>query len=298
MEEIDIEDKYQTLNKGTIYRQNLIESESYNFGTLDIAEDLKEFKSFNCVITSKTNSGKSVLLNDLCYQIKDWYQHVFVFSLTAYLQKDMFNYIKKENIHLGFNEEKLNEIWNSQEELKKKLNMTKIDPDKIPRVLILYDDLISDPKVRNSPILKRMFVAGRHANISQIFLTQSFTAIPPVLRKNVAIAIAFYLDNYMDREAFAKSYLSTKNVKLGIMVFDRVTKEPYTAICILNCKVTQNPEDYIKMYKAKLKVPKFKMGNTEKNIKHSINFGLGSTAPSTGYANVDFLPRINRNIII
>ena len=282
-----------TLSKNTIYYNNLKLAKSYNFETLNIAEDLKEFKSFNCIITSKTNSGKSVLLNDIVFQIKDWYSAIYVFSMTSYLQPDLFNYAPKENIINGFCENALSDIWNKQEEMVMKLKTTKTREENIPKILILYDDLISDPNVRNSPMLKRMFVAGRHCKISQIFLTQSFTAIPPVLRKNCAIAIAFYLDNYADREAFAKSYLSTKNVKLGIMIFDNLTKEPYQSICVLNCKVTSNPSEYIRIFKANLKVPKFKIGK-HKSIKHSILF----EQPSSGIDSADITVKTSKGIKI
>lgn len=261
------EEKYteDLLNKSTIYYNNLRLSSSYNFKALNIVKDLEKFKSFNMIITSKTNSGKSVFTNDIVYQIRNWYTHVYVFSMTSYLQPDLFNYVPKENIFNIFDESKLDHIWTKQMELVMSLKKIKIDEDKIPRVLIIYDDLISDPKVKNSEILKRMFVAGRHVKISQIFLTQSFTAIPPILRKNCAIAVAFYLDSYVDREAFAKSYLSTKNVKLGIMIFDRITKVPYTAICVLNCLVSGEPEEYIRSYKATLSRPKFKIGSISNN---------------------------------
>lgn len=272
------------LNKSTIYANNLRLAKSYNFQAFDIAKDLEKFKNFNCIITSKTNSGKSVLLNDLVYRIRKWYSKIYVFSMTSYLQPDLFNYVPKENIIPMFDEEKLRHIWEQQEELILKLRKTKIKEDDMPRILILYDDLISDPKVKNSPMLRKMFVAARHCKISQFFLTQSFTAIPPVLRKNVALAIAFYLDNYADREAFAKSYLSTKNVKLGIMIFDQLTKVPYQAVCVLNCMVDSQPDHYIKTFIASMKTPKFSVGgdHTTKSMVHSVNFGMPSPA-SEGY---------------
>jgi len=273
----------ETLNKSTIYYNNLKTANAYNFGTLDIANDLKKYKSFNCIVTSKTNSGKSVLLNDLVYQIKDWFVSIYVFSLTSYLQPDLFEYCPESNVIDHFDENKLEEIWNRQEMMLQKLLSENKSKDKCPRILILYDDLISDPKVKNSPMLKKLFVAGRHCNISQFFLTQSFSSVSPVLRKNCALAIAFYLDSYIDREAYAKSYLSTKNVKLGIMIFDRITKEPYTAICVLNCLVDSNPENYIKTYKASLDVPKFTIGKPVVDIKNKSitlnNYGISPAQP-------------------
>jgi len=246
-----------SLNKSTLHYYNHEKANSYNFDTLNIKEDTKDYLSMNCIITSKTNSGKSVLLRNLCYDLRDRYSEVFVFSLTAHLQPDLFNFVPEDNIINRWDEALLNDIFKAQE----KITLTELnkgtDKDKIPRILIIYDDLISEPEVKKSKVLKKLFVLGRHAAVSQIFLTQSFTAVDPVLRKNSALAIAFYLDNIVDREAFVKSYLSTDNVKQGMLVFEKITKEPYQAICVLNCITSQNPEDVIRKFTAKLNVPKF-----------------------------------------
>ena len=282
------------INKNTIYASNMRMAAAYKFGILDIVKDLDKFKNFNCLITSKTNSGKSVFLKDICSQIKGWYTSVYVFSLTSYLQPDLFDFVPKENIIHTFDQDKLRGIWQAQEQEIMRLRRTKIKEENLPRVLILYDDLISDPKVRNSPILKQLFVMARHAKISQIFLSQSFTAVPPVLRKNVAMAISFYLDSETDRKAFCESYLSTKNVRLGMMVFDKVTKEPYQAICILNCKTDSNPENYVKTYKAKLKVAKFLMGANKKTIK---NIARHVIEPSPAGGSIEgLMPKIKSKI--
>ena len=119
----------QGLNKGTIYYNNMRLANSYKFDTFDIAKDLEQFKSFNCIITSKTNSGKSVLMNDICYRIKDWYNSVYVFSMTSYLQPDLFTFVPKENIIRGFSEERLEEIWNRQERLVMELKKSKVEEE-------------------------------------------------------------------------------------------------------------------------------------------------------------------------
>lgn len=260
------ESTIESLNHSTLYYHNKKMVDSYKIRTLNIKEDTKDFLNMNVILTSKTNSGKSVILKDICYDLKDRYHQVYVFSLTAYLQPDLFTFVPEENIINKFDESFLETIWKQQEKLVLRLKKSNTKEDNIPRTLIIYDDLISDPAVSKSPVLRKLFVMGRHAKISQMFLTQSFTAIPPILRKNCAIAIAFYLDSYTDREAYAKSYLSTQNIKQGIMLLEKITKEPYQAVCCLNCITSQDPEDTVRMYKARLKLPDFKMGTKESII--------------------------------
>ena len=246
--------KYSGLNKGTIFKYNIDTIESYNFENFDIKKDMDEFRNFNMTITSKTNSGKSVFMKDICNQIKSWFSQVYLMSVTADLQKDLYDFIPKSQIYNSFNETVLQEIWKTQE-----LVISKNDKNDSNRVLVIYDDLISDPKVRNSKILKKFFCANRQVNISQIFLSQSFKAIPPVLRENVTVAVSFFLDSEDDRIAFSKSYLSVDNAKQGLLLFDKITKEPYQSIVCMNCLVGGDPEKYIRTYVANLKVKKFKM---------------------------------------
>jgi hypothetical protein len=252
----------------TIAQQNEDLANGYNFQVFDIVKALNDRRNFAMTITSKRNTGKSVLLKDLCYQIKNWYQEVFVFSLTAHLQPDLFDFVKKENVINAFDEERIKQIWDTQENLVMKLKKMKVKPEEIPKVLLLFDDLIADPNVRKSDILNRLFIAGRHVHFAQIFITQTFKGVPPTIRTNVDIACAFYLNSYDDRDEFSGQYLSTKNKKLGMNIFDRITKEPYQAIVVLNFNISPSPEDYITTYIAKLKVPKFKM-----QVKKDSNLG-------------------------
>jgi hypothetical protein len=200
-----------SLNKSTLYYYNKSKVDSLNIKTFDVKKDLKSYPHMNCIITSKTNSGKSVFLKDMCYELRDHYTQVYVFSLTAHLQPDLFSFVPEENIINRWDEPMLAEIYKQQENEVLRLLKEGRDKDKMPKVLIIYDDLISEPAVAKSSVLKSLFVMGRHSCISQIFLTQSFVACPPILRKNCALAIAFYLDSQVDREAYAKSYLSTRS---------------------------------------------------------------------------------------
>lgn len=230
----------------------------------DILKDLKERPNFAMSITAKRNSGKSVLMKDLCYQIKNWYANVYVFSQTAKLQPDLFSYIDEDNIIDGFNENALREVWQAQYNQVMKLKKMGVAPDKIPKVLILFDDIIGDPRVRNSKILNDFFIQGRHLHFGVMIITQELGGkggLPKVVRANLDCAVAFFLNNEYDRKLFVDQYLSTKNALIGHKIFDRVCHKEYQAIVVLNYITDPNPENYIRTYVASPKVPKFKMGN-------------------------------------
>jgi hypothetical protein len=278
----------------TLTQQNRDLADSYSFGTFNLLEHINDRRNFAITITAKRNTGKTVLLKDMCSKMKGWFSKVYVFSMTAEMQVDAFDFMDKDCIINTWDEEMLNHIWESQKQEVLKLKRLKVSEKDIPKILIIFDDMISDPRCKNSEALKRLFVAGRHNHCALIFLTQHFKAIPPVMRKNVDLAIAFYLEDYDDRYEFTKSYLSTKNRQLGVMIFDDITKQKYQALIILNYKIGQNPEDYVKVYTAKEKLPKFKMvkGSVTK-IKPHVNL-----YPSSGLRHTDFLPKINKALIV
>lgn len=253
-------DKYtEGLNRSTIYFNNMKQANSYKFDKFDPIKELNDKRNFSMIISSKRRTGKSVFVKDICHQIKGWYNSAYLFSMTSDLQPDLYDFIPESNVYNSFNEDKLEEIWSIQEKLITALRAAKAPDSDMPHILIILDDVISDTRVKKSEILNRLFVAGRHLKFAVIAISQTFTGFGPTLRVNCDVSVAFYLDSQDNREAFAKQYLSTKNKNLGIMIFERITKEPYQCIVCLNCKTSSNPEDTIKTYTAKLKVPKFKI---------------------------------------
>ena len=263
IEDYGLDECDRQLNKSTQYFQNLRQANAYNIPDFDPIKELSDKRNFACTITSKRRTGKSVLLKDICHKIKGFYHQVYVFSMTSDLQPELYDFVDKKNIYSSFDEAKLQDIWNQQEKLITSMKVAKVKDDDMPHVLIIFDDIISDPKVRKSEILAKYAVAGRHIKLAYFILSQTFTGVPPMIRTNVDIAIAFYLDSCDNREAYAKQYLSTKNTRLGIMLFERMTRKEYQAIVCLNFKTSQNPEDTVRKYTAKLKVPKFKMGKNK-----------------------------------
>jgi hypothetical protein len=259
----------------SVQRENEILLNELQFNEFDPVNELKDIKNFSMTITSKRRTGKSVFMKDICSKIKDWYVETYVFSLTSEYQHDLFDYIKDENVVNSFDQHRLEDLWTQQKTKIMKMEKAGVEKKDMPHILILFDDLISDSRVRNSSILNRFYSAGRHLCFACIFITQYFTSIPPVLRTNVDIAVAFYIESYDSRDAFSRQYLSTKNNKLGIMIFDKITKEPYQALVVCSSKIDQDPSSYIRTYTAKLKLPKFMMGMVTDKKRPNVSEGFG-----------------------
>jgi hypothetical protein len=54
--------------------------------------------------------------------------------------------------------------------------------DKAPKLLIIFDDIISQKKFMNSEFFTQMYIQNRHLGISTWVCTQSFNKIPRVCR--------------------------------------------------------------------------------------------------------------------
>ena len=65
-------------------------------------------------------------------------------------------------------------------------NNEEYNPDKKSKLLILFDDMIADmlSNKKLNKIVTELFIRGRKLNISIVFITQSYFAVPKNLRLN------------------------------------------------------------------------------------------------------------------
>lgn len=141
------------------------------------------------IINGKSGSGKTNLLLNLCLK-KEFYgkqkesdkhgyfELTFLFSPTAE-SDDLSEHLglDKKRIVTDDFENKLEHIFEVQERIIKSKGL-----DKSPKILLIFDDLQANAKFMRSKIFIRSFIANRHANITTIFLSQSFTRTPRVCR--------------------------------------------------------------------------------------------------------------------
>lgn len=270
----------------TLYKTNL-PKEKNEYATSLKDYQMPEFKtydfttlptSFTMIMFAIRRSGKTHLLAEIVHTLRDRFDEVFLFSTTAKYSQEGYNYIPKKNRYNGFDANMLSQILEDQERrLEEKMNNLKNPNIKIPRRLLIFDDVIQDSNIRSSEDFNSLFSRGRHlggdpaqlsknelGDFSIVVLSQAVGGkygIPSVCRRNLDCAVCFYAHSEYDRDILAEQYASVINRKIGDAIVKHVTKEKYTA-CVFNIQDTgaRSYEDYIFKYKAKPKIPHFRIG--------------------------------------
>ena len=65
-------------------------------------------------------------------------------------------------------------------------NIEEYNSNKKRKILIIFDDMIADmfSNKKLNPIVPELFISGRILNISLVFITQSYFAVPKNIRLN------------------------------------------------------------------------------------------------------------------
>jgi Poxvirus A32 protein len=163
------------------------------------ADIINRFPSLTLCI-GKSGSGKSnVMANMLTKKefMKDFFDDIYLFSPTA-KSDDIVEHLKLKDNHIIENLDetaitKLNKIVDDNIEKIKKQGIANVALKS--KILIICDDCISEKVFIKSNILSKLATAGRHALISTVICSQSYTKIPRVIRLQAQGMIIFPSSN-------------------------------------------------------------------------------------------------------
>lgn len=136
------------------------------------------------IMNGTTGQGKSTLLTNIIrspkmfgqVEPKPIFDFKFLVSPTAEgddVQKRLG--IKKQDTFTNLAEapDIIRSILDAQKEM-----ITEHGNDKAPQVLLIYDDVISDPLFMRTDEFTKSFIASRHYNLTTFICSQSWTAVP------------------------------------------------------------------------------------------------------------------------
>ena len=123
----------------------------------------------------------------------------------------------------------------------KKINY--YNPDKENKILIVFDDMISDMihnKKLNS-IVTKLFIRGRKLNISVVFITQSYFKVPKVVGLNTAHFFISKIPNKRELQQTTTNHSSDISTKNFIIIYRKCTAEPYSVFVNDTTLASNNP---------------------------------------------------------
>ena len=148
----------------------------------------------SAIFSGSTGSGKSTVLCNIltrAYMLGPteagrpdtaYFDEYYLFSPTA-KSDDMFEFlgdvlgIPDSNIFTSPDEKDLQNILDKQRQTIENVSM-----ENAPRVLIIFEDIISNSKFMNTKPFIQAFVANRHYNVSTYITTQAFKKVPKTCR--------------------------------------------------------------------------------------------------------------------
>jgi len=147
--------------------------------------------------------------------------------------------------------------------------------------LLILDDVIGDPKdIRKiGGYLQKIAVNGRHIlredpnkknEFGTILISQKITAVPPVIRQNADIICSARLASRIERETYIENFLTLTSGRDGLKearrVFDSITLQEYTFICVLAYKsIRVNHQAYVRKLKADITQKTERLFGTERD---------------------------------
>ena len=257
-----------------------------NPNTFNFQQFGSDIDAFAIVISAERRAGKSHLATDLIYQIclTKSFELCILFSETAALSCD-FGFVPKMFIYDEFNDEVLEKYIELQTSIIKELKNKGKDKSTYPKLLFIFDDVISDLKVFYSKAINKLFTTGRHLGISFVFITQYLHALSPRQRGNIDLLITFKNANDLNKKSLIQNFITLQYHKSEIENYiSKCTFEKHRAMIICKYKFQdcETLEDYIYTYKSPPEISQFKLCSKEywddntphllkSNKKHSLD---------------------------
>lgn len=215
-------------------------------------------KEFMWAIIGSRGSGKSnCLLNLLTRKDMMAAQYIqgrkrekhYLFFFSPSLGVD--HNLEQLNTEYKFNhydEEIVNTIINTQKKI-----IDEHGKARTPRLLLVFDDCISEGTFKHNAWLEKLAYTGRHLKISCIFTSQRYKALPRGVRLNCTHFTIFPLNNTSEFDQIIEEHSSKHNREAFIKLFNYCTDAPYQF-----CHIDYNaPRDkrYRKNFKEYLHLP-------------------------------------------
>jgi hypothetical protein len=219
--------------------------------------DIKKFnmsaveKNRIWLIIGGRNTGKSVLLEDILFNISKNLDLCCLMCPTLPTRKQMLNHMPSMFIHDRYDYDMAQSFFDVAEEMTNK--------NKTRYLGLIIDDCVFDKKIMNTETQRALHLNGRHINTSLFVTTQYCMTTPAVIRGNIDYVIALKEPNKNIRKKLYEYYFGIfPNFKAFENLFQRITNN-YGCLVFDRTQPTNSLANCVFHYKATYPVPEFKL---------------------------------------
>ena len=127
-------------------------------------------------------------------------------------------------------------------------NIEEYNPNKKCKILVVFDDMITDILINKklNPIVTELFIQGRKLNISLVFITQSYFAVPKNIRLNFTQYFIMKFPNKRELQHIAFNDSLDIDFKHFMNLYKKCTKKQYSFLVIDATLASDNPSRFRK----------------------------------------------------
>ena len=127
-------------------------------------------------------------------------------------------------------------------------NIEEYKPNKNRKILIIFEDMIADmlDNRKFNPVVTELFIRGRKLNISLVFITQSYFAVPKNIRLNSTHYFIMKIPNKQELQQIAFNHSSDIDFKDFMNLYKKCTAKPYSFLVIDATLASDNPSRFRK----------------------------------------------------
>ena len=235
------------------------------------AESIK--KDRICLIVGKRGSGKSSLLKDLLYSMRDRFDFCMAMCPTMESANTLKSCMPESSVFSRFSPGKIDLLVQTAREVAAK--------NKERHFLLVLDDVFYDKSICRSQSFRFLFFNGRHIRVTVVLLLQYLVDLPPDLRANVDYIFSMRETVLANRLKLYKMFFGVfGSFEDFVAVFERCTQN-YECICLDNALQSTGVADCIFWYKARLEMDKFRLGaNVYYHLEEKYRRAEGSAVPT------------------
>jgi hypothetical protein len=151
--------------------------------------------SFTMILNAKSKSGKSTLIRHLYTKyLKKHYDLVFLFTDNEV--NTLYDFLDDKNIYNSNHDEIIKTLFYIQKNTNNKY-----------RILIIFDDYVAKPGLKNSKMIINLFTRGRNSNFSTIYSTQYINLVNKACRLNTNFGFILNATQPSNNKILYKEYL-------------------------------------------------------------------------------------------